>query len=141
MCFRYAMEGLKLATVSVAVLALCLVRARGGYVLEIRAHRYENNDHRLANGRCCDNELASSSCLSFPTSLLCGSFCECDLRFFFCLREAGTFRDDNTGNCPLGAYRTGEVSTDEDTFDFSSPIDDGVPNPMTFTGDVWPVSC
>ena len=130
------MEGLKLAIVSV-VLALCLSQARGGYVLEIQAHRYENSDHMLANGRCCENEGASSNCLFF---LVCPFFCECDLRFFFCLREAGTVHDNNTGNCPLGFYQTSEVSTDDDTFDFSFPnIDDGVPNPMIFTGDVWQV--
>ena len=135
------MEGLKLAIVSV-VLALCLVQARGEYVLEIQAHRYDNSDHMLANGQCCDNELASSNCLSFPATILCFFSCECDLRFFFCLREAGTFHDDHTGNCALGFYQTTQISTDDDTFDFSFPyIDHGVPNPMIFTGDVWHVRC
>ena len=131
------MEGLKFVAASI-VLALYLVqKASGSYVLEIQAHRYENNDHKLANGYCCDNEFATSSCTSF---LVCGFFCECDIRFFFCLRDSGTSHDDNTDNCPRGSYNTGQVSSDDDTFDFGSPIYDGVPNPMTFTGSVWPVS-
>ena len=124
------------------VLALCLIqRGRSSYVLEVQAHRYENSDHELANGQCCDNEAASSDCLSFLNSIPClGTFCECDIRFFFCLRDSGTPHDDDIGNCPRGSYDTGQVSTDDDTFDFGSPINDDVPNPMTFDGDVWPVS-
>lgn len=135
------MKGPKSVVVSI-VLALCLIqRARSSYLLEIQAHRYENSDHELANGQCCDNEGASSDCLAFLNTIACGFFyCECDIRFFFCLRDSGTSRDDDIENCPRGSYETGQVSTDSDEFDFSSPIADGVPNPMTFDGDVWPVS-
>ena len=118
------MEGPKFAAVSI-LLVLCLSqRARGVlYRLEIQAHRYENSDSTSADGEYCD-------CCS-----------QCDIGFFFCLRDSGTSHDDNAGNCPRGSYEAEEVSTDDDTFDFrSASIDDGVPNPMTFDGDLWPVS-
>ena len=113
-----------LVVVSRILLLLCwLQRARGDYRFEVRAHRYENSDSETADGAYCD-------CCS-----------QCDIGFFFCLRDSGTSHDDNTGNCPRGSYEAGEVSTDSDTFNFgSSSIDDGVPNPMTFDGNVWPVS-
>ena len=94
------------------------------YVLEVRAHTYENSGHRLSNGDCCDISL-----------LECG---ECDNQFVFCLRGSSISNDGNTNNCPLGRYSTGEIGGD--SFTFSTPIASGVPNPMTFNGSVWPVS-
>ena len=38
----------------------------------------------------------------------------------------------------LGRYSTGEIGDDD--FSLRTPIASGVPNPMTFTGSVWPVS-
>ena len=95
----------------------------GDYVLEIRAHTYRNRYHRQSNGRCCDRPF-------------CG---QCENYFRFCLRSTGTSHDDNAGNCPLGRYTTGEVGDDDFSFG-STSIASGVPNPMTFTGSVWPVS-
>ena len=45
----------------------------------------------------------------------------------------------NSNYCPLGRYSTGEIG--DDSFTFRIPIASGVPNPMTFTGSVWPISC
>ena len=94
------------------------------YVLEVRAHTYQNSRHRDSNNDCCDIGFLS-----------CG---QCDNQFIFCLRGASTSNDGNPNNCPLGRYSTGEIGDDD--FTFSSPIASGVPNPMTFTGSVWPVS-
>ena len=92
------------------------------YVLEVRAHSYKNSGHGDGSGACCDP--------------FCGI---CDNLFVFCLRESSTANDGNPNNCPLGRYNTMEYIED-DSFTFSSPIASGVPNPMIFTGSVWPVS-
>ena len=95
--------------------------AQATYTLEVRAHSYRNSDHGESDGGCCD--------------FWCG---QCDNMFVFCLRESSTADDGNPGNCPLGRYSTGDIG--DDSFSFSTPIASGVPNPMTFTGSVWPVS-
>ena len=103
------------------------------YTLSIRAHRYWNSRHEVADGTCCD-KTGRSNCDPW----WCGH-CQCDNRFKFCLRRHGTNRDGNEQNCPLGSYSTGEIG--DDSFSFSSPeIDDDVPNPMIFNGDIWQVS-
>ena len=106
----------------------------GTYRLEIRATSYSNPDHTDAAGICCEIAGRRSNCDPW----YCGH-CECDNRFNFCLRPSGTRRDDNSGNCPLGSYSTGEIG--DDSFNFgATQIASGVPNPMPFTGSVWPVS-
>ncbi len=73
------------------------------------------------------------------SSLCCDTFnCDCDNKFFFCLRPYGSSQDDNTGHCPLGSVKTGELA--DDTFNFRTPIQSGISNPMSFPGSVWPVS-
>ena len=95
------------------------------YILEVRAFTYQNNRNRDSNGDCCDFGVFS-----------CGG---CDNQFVFCLRDSLTPDDSNPNNCPLGRYETGEIG--DDSFTFSTPnLASGVPNPMTFTGSVWPVS-
>ena len=54
------------------------------------------------------------------------------------MREYGARRDGNEGRCPLGAYSTGDIGDDGFSFG-SSQIDNNVPNPMLFRGDVWQV--
>ena len=105
-------------------------------MLEIRAHTYRNSNHKDSAGYCCDL-ITRSGCISW----LCGGSrgCQCDNYFRFCLRSTGTSHDDNAGNCPLGRYTTREVGDDDFSFG-STSIASGVPNPMTFTGSVWPVS-
>ena len=83
-------------------------------MLQIEAISYSTTDS------CCD--------------IFCGT---CDNQFDFCLRYRGTAQDGNTGNCPLGSFRSGEVYGS--SFTFSRSIA-GVANPMSFTGSVWPVS-
>lgn len=114
--------------------ALQLHQAEGTYRLEIRAVSYSNSEHKDAEGICCEIGGRTSGCDPWWCP-----HCECDNRFNFCLRAPGTSRDDNPGNCPLGSYSTGEIG--DDSFSFgSSSIASGVPNPMSFTGSVWPVS-
>ena len=73
-------------------------QTRANYTLEARAHRYENDDHLLANGHCCD-QSGTSNCI--PS--WCG-FCECDNRFVFCLRNADHPQDGDEDDCPLGRF-------------------------------------
>ena len=93
-------------------------------MLDVMAHTYRNSGSRESSGDCCDRII----------------FCvgQCDNQFIFCLRHSFTSNDGNPSNCPLGSFSTGEIG--DDSFTFSSPIAAGVPNPMTFTGSVWPVS-
>ena len=93
------------------------------YVLEIWAHTYQNSRSRDSNDDCCDALIV---CVG-----------ECDNQFIFCLRGTSTANDGNTNNCPLGSYCTGEIG--DDSFTFSTPISNGVPNPMIFSGNIWPV--
>ena len=87
-------------------------------MLEINARNYYYDQH----DNRCDVDI----------------FDECDNKFKFCLRGSGSARDGNTENCPLGYYSTGEIGDNNFTFG-SESIARGVPNPMTFTGTVWPV--
>ena len=114
---------------------LLVYGARCDYSLEVKVAEYDNSDHKLANGRCCERESSTSGC----TPWWCW-WCECDMSFKFCMRPPGTDHDDDAGNCDWGRYTTGEVSTNDDRFYFNTPIDGGVPNPMTFSGSVWSVS-
>ncbi len=83
------------------VLALAcwfLLLARADYTLEVRAHSYENSDHLLANGVCCERELSGSTtdCIS----IFCGyGLCECDNKFVFCLRSADHAQDGDSDDC------------------------------------------
>ena len=101
-----------------------------GYTLEIRAHTYQNSGHGDSKGVCCESLLSPPACVL-----------ECDNIFVFCLRNAGSARDDNPFNCPLGSLNTSADVPGGDEITFGSDnITTGVPNPMIFRGDVWPVS-
>ena len=89
-----------------------------------RAFTYQNSDSTDANGDCCDFGVFS-----------CGG---CDNEFDFCLRSSSTANDGNSNNCPLGRYSTGYSGDDSFTFG-TATLASGVPNPMTFSGSVWPV--
>ena len=106
-----------------------LLMVKATYTLVIRAHHYRNSEHKLSNGFCCELNR-QTSCDPF----FCFSLCQCDNFFRFCLRRSGTSPDDNSGNCPLGSYRTRVLGDDDFSFSTSAS---GV---MTFHGDVWPVS-
>ena len=102
------------------------------YTFEVWVLSYQNPTSQRADGRCCDgmgNNKRNN---------------QCDNIFTFCLRNSGHPRDDNTvpENCPLGMYNTGQFE-DQDIITFSTPSIDqeaDVPNPLVFTGAVWPVS-
>ena len=101
------------------------------YILEIRAHTYQNKGHGDSEGLCCESSILSPPSCTF----------DCDNIFVFCLRNASTARDDNPQNCPLGRFDTVDDVPGGDAITFSSVnITSEVPNPMTFIGDVWPVS-
>ena len=103
------------------------------YTLYVRANSYSNSYNTVADGTCC-NQFATSSCNYW----LCLN-CQCNNYFTFCLRAYGASHDGNATLCPLGSYKTGDIG--DDSFSFgSSSIDSGVPNPLVFTGNVWPVS-
>lgn len=101
--------------------------------MEVRAVSYSNPEHRASSGRCCElfrfNRCTNHYC----------HFCDCDNRFFFCLRGPTTGQDRNTGNCPLGSYSVEGLESDSFTFDTPS-LTAGVPNPLLFPGSIWPVS-
>ena len=51
----------------------------------------------------------------------------------------GTSHDNNVNNCPRGLTRTSVIYSNNDNFNFPSPMG-GVPNPTSFSGSNWPVS-
>ena len=103
-------------------------------MLEVRAVSYRNSGEKKSNGFCCD-------CCDTDMDAICDSSPghPCDNTFVFCLRNIETAEDGNTANCPLGRFATpGDVGGDD--FSFATPLDSGVPNPMIFAVNVWPVS-
>ncbi len=112
---------LKLAWYAYCIIFSLVQLTQADYVLEVMAHTYTNSGHRDSNSDCCD--------------LDCGT---CDNLFIFCLRGSSTANDGNSDNCPLGKYTT-MSHIENDNISFSSSIDN-VPNPITFSGSVWPVS-
>ena len=91
------------------------------YVLEVRAYRYTNRDHRASSGACCD--------VGIPR--LC--FNQCENIFVFCLRGVNV-RDRDVGNCPLGKDR---FRIDSDDIKFRQ--DDSSIYSLS-TRESWPVS-
>ena len=89
----------------------------------MRLHQYENPDHRIASGRCCDNFL----------------FCvnNCDNLFRFCLRPEGF--NIHVLSCPFGSQYAGHVGGDRITFhDRIGRLS----NPITFRRtEQWTVRC
>ena len=99
------------------------------YTFQVRAESYRNTQSKNRNGCCCDNCNMHS----------CSGGYLCDNRFNFCLRNYGTSHDNNVNNCPRGLTRTSVIYSNNDNFNFPSPMG-GVPNPMSFSGGNWPVS-
>jgi len=88
--------------------------------------RYFNLLHTRDDGFCCET-LTPGDCED-----------DCDNRFLFCLQT----RNVPIGSevCPLGNYSTGNISGDSMVFNVGQDLEEGVPNPLVFTGPRWPVS-
>ena len=85
---------------------------------------YSNPSNRDHDGGCCDPD--------------CGS---CDNYFIFCLRQAGY--DRNSNGCPYGSSSSSANVESGSSLVFStgsSALASGVPNPVRFAGNAWPVS-
>ena len=97
------------------------------FQVDIHLASYVNTKHILKSGFCCDRSSSPSSCQD-----------PCDNQFTFCLRPTGA----EEGNyCPINGtiYETTSSISDHIEFEGES-IDEGVPNPLVFTGETWPVS-
>ena len=94
------------------------------YTFEIQLVHYQNPNHLLI-----DNE----NCCEYRSNL---SLCVCDNAFVFCVRE----RCSNS--CDMEEIRTWKIATDDDDLSFSvgGRIGSEHRNPLTVTGDIWPVS-
>ena len=94
------------------------------YTFEIQLVHYQNPNHLLI-----DNE----NCCEYRSDL---SLCVCDNAFVFCVRERGS------NSCDMEEIRTRKIATDDDDLSFSvgDRIGSEHRNPLTVTGDVWPVS-
>ena len=97
---------------------------KADYILEIQVEQYFNLQHTRNDGFCC--EIADD--------------CEddCDNRFLFCLQTHNIPIGSEV--CPLGNYSTGNISGDSMVFNVGQDLEEGVPNPLVFTGPQWPVS-
>ena len=109
-------------------------QAASDYFLDIRARTYRNDDHRVKDGTCCEHPF--SACTSF---FYCGNNCECDNRFIFCAKNAGSSHNTDANSCPLGRAATSGSVGDDNFFFSTSSIGGGVSNPITFPGAVWHV--
>lgn len=109
---------------------------RADYRLEVTAHVYSNPESVISTGYCCDRRYHRND---RPPN--CDDRERCDTGFTFCLRNLGTPHDGNPVRCPLGRYETiEEVGGDYITFSMPFIERPNVPNPLVFTGSVWPVS-
>ena len=99
---------------------------KADYVLEVQVERYFNVPHTRDDGFCCE----------VPRDAVCAD--DCDNRFLFCLQTHNIPVGSEV--CPLGNYSTGVVSGDSMVFNVGQDLEEGVPNPLLFTGPRWPVS-
>lgn len=106
---------------------------KADYRLEVTAHDYSNPDGVTSNGYCCERtRYQPPHCYTHDT---------CDSIFTFCLRNLYTPHDGNPVNCPLGRFQTrDEFGENYIIFDASFIERPGIPNPLVFTGSIWPVS-
>ncbi len=97
------------------------------YILKVHVLSYASTTHSKVDGLCCDRPNESGMCYQ-----------HCDNNFTFCLRPNGL--DSSDTSCPMGTYKTGNISSDMMEFEDGVDLDEGVPNPLIFTGENWPVS-
>ena len=132
---------------------LCLQQqatwVEGAYTLQVRLIRYNNDEHRLSGGECCDvtaliadgsgigsgyDECSPDGCLS----------CSCDNRFAFCLRPSDSELDDenaaaaseNADPCSLGKVSIANYISN-DNFSFAEIKFTTI---IEFTGTAWQVN-
>lgn len=118
----------------VAAILTCLMIpmqycARADYILRIQLLSYASIPHTKYNGFCCGaQDQASGICIE-----------DCSNRFRFCLRPTGFSGESDA--CPESQVLvTGPISDDRMEFESGVELDDGVPNPIVFTGKRWLVS-
>ena len=103
-------------------------------MLEVRALSYRNTGGKKSSGFCC-GAVFDTDCDSVPGGHPCHN------GFVFCLRCIDAAEDENCATCPLAIERYATAgAVGDDDFSFATPLDSGVPNPMAFTGNIWPVS-
>ncbi len=103
------------------------LQVQADYELTAQVFSYRNPSHRglsIPDGQCCDGACTN----------------DCDNRLTFCLRPQGTTDPDLT-QCSVDEplYTTTTTGTDDQVFLNDNLL--GLPNPLIFTGDTWPVSC
>lgn len=110
------------------------------YRLEIRLFRYNNPTHQCAecgpggSPGCCDGDRDGDRDGS------CSEDARCNNMFIFCLRPLET-SNLNFTFCPLGENSTRLISSGDNLeFGLGQQTVSGLPNPLVFTGDRWPVS-
>ena len=108
-----------------------LAVARAGYRFEIRLVRYWNPTHTLNDAHtCCEYQVCN----------------ECENAFRFCVHERGagrTCEEENINEgCSIGFIETKHIrdSDDDITFTEGGSVGTTLTNPLSVTGDLWPVS-
>lgn len=103
--------------------------ARASYNLNVEVLSYASTTHVKSDGFCCRT----------PINLVCTD--HCNNRFTFCVRPTGVNTSDSTGACLDSAQQlaTGSISDDMMEFEIGRNLDAGIPNPLVFTADRWPV--
>jgi hypothetical protein len=108
-----------------------LAVARAGYRFEIHLVRYWNPTHTLNDARtCCEYQHCN----------------ECENAFRFCVHERGAERTCGEVNrnvdCSVGFIETRHIRDNDDdiTFTDGGSVGTTLTNPLSVTGDLWPVS-
>ena len=102
--------------------------SEASYELSVEVVSYASSSHARDDGLCCDN----SQCVD-----------DCNNSFNFCLLRPGADLNSTSDVDPClnssEQYVTGVVGGDMREFVIGENLDDGVPNPLLFTGERWPV--
>ena len=99
-----------------------LPSVKAGYKFEILLVLYENPEHRTRTGGYCERSNRNNPC---------------DNAFRICVRTRGAPGDA----CDIRGLETTKIGENDDHLPFSEgQTVGGVRNPITITGDKWPVS-
>ena len=104
--------------------------ARAGYKFEIHLVRYWKPSHFM---------IDAATCCKY-------GFCnECENAFHFCVEKRGAERTCDyysDSPCSMGMIETRHIYDDDDniTFTDGGTVGSTLTNPLSVTGDLWPVS-
>ena len=98
--------------------------------MEVKLLRYENPNHRLSNGRCCEEGLEDKNCTKKANNRCAKCTMECDPLFFIELKRNGN--QVFFANTSTLSYK--------DNFDFGDILQPNISNPIVLDLDSFQVN-